>query len=319
MTPPLWNWETIEPGTKTATRLCFETSAGEICLPILSARGSRPGKTLVVSAGVHGDEYEGIQALFEVFERLDVAEMSGALVAVTVSNPPAFWNGTRTSPLDGGNLARVFPGKPSGEPTEVIAWHFDQRLLAIADFYLDLHSAGVKWLMPTLVGYHEGDEAARLGAEAFGAPVIWCHPQIASGRTVSAAMDRGVPCLYAEARGAGRIHPDDLSVYREGVWRLLQHLGILGGDRDEIAPEVRLIGDGNIDEGAAASQRGFLQSAVSLLEDVQEGQLLGRLVDLWGRTLEEYVAPREGVVVLIHACPLVHAGEPVFLITGRMA
>jgi predicted deacylase len=32
-------------------------------LPVLAARGNRPGPTLVVLAAVHGDEYEGIEAI----------------------------------------------------------------------------------------------------------------------------------------------------------------------------------------------------------------------------------------------------------------
>jgi predicted deacylase len=319
MSVPELDWELVEAGHKGAFGLSFETPQGDVCLPLLVAKGVRPGKTLVVSAGVHGDEYEGMQTLFDMFADLDVEAMCGAVVMVTVANPPAFWAGTRTSPLDGGNLARVFPGNRDGSTTEAIAWHFDQRLLSIADFYLDLHSAGVKWLMPTMIGYHEGDEAARLGAEAFGAPVVWCHPKIAAGRTVSAAMDRGVPCLYAEARGAGRIDAGDLRVFTQGVWRLMQHLGIVAG---MVAPaelkSVLLYGDGNIDKGIEAAKRGFLIPAVGLLEPVVEGQALGRLVDLWGRTIADFVAPCAGVVALIHACPLVMPGEPLFLITERL-
>ena len=81
-----------------------------IQLPILLVRGSHEGAALVVTAGIHGDEYEGVRAIFDVVETLDPAAMRGDLIAVPVSNPPAFWAGTRRNPLDGVNLARVFPG-----------------------------------------------------------------------------------------------------------------------------------------------------------------------------------------------------------------
>ena len=80
-----------------------------IQLPILLVRGSHEGAALVVTAGIHGDEYEGVRAIFDVVETLDPAAMRGDLIAVPVSNPPAFWAGTRRSPLDGVNLARIFP------------------------------------------------------------------------------------------------------------------------------------------------------------------------------------------------------------------
>ncbi|MBL8216982.1 MAG: succinylglutamate desuccinylase/aspartoacylase family protein [Bryobacterales bacterium] len=312
-----FSWNNAPPGQTTAMSLAVRGT--DIHLPVIAVRGAHPGKTLLVSAGVHGDEYEGVQAIFDVIAALNPATMHGSLLAVPVANPPAFWNISRTSPLDDGNLARVFPGDPNGSPTQAIAYAFDQHLLGLADFYIDLHSAGVKWLMPTLIGYHEADQQAAPAAEAFGAPVIWKHPHIAPGRTVSAANDRRIPSLYAEARGSGRIHPDDLHVYRRGLHRLLTHLGITPGDLPRLPNPIRLTGDGNIDKGAAATQRGFLTPRVELLQSVNTGDLLGTLHDLWGREIERFLAPCPGVVVLIHACPLVHPGEPLFLLTERIA
>jgi predicted deacylase len=317
MKPLPFDWNGVAPGEKA--EMSLPVPGTEVELPVLIVRGARSGKTLAVSAGVHGDEFEGVQAIFDVVSDLDPHAMSGSLLAVPVANPPAFWNVTRTSPLDGGNLARVFPGNPAGSPTEAIAYAFDQHILSRADFYLDMHSAGVKWLMPTLVGYHERDLPAASAAEAFGAPVVWKHPVIAPGRTVSAAADRGVPSLYLEARGAGRIHPDDLLVYRRGLYRLLSHLGITQEPLESLPPAVHLVGDGNIDRGASATQRGFLTPQVDIMQSVNPGDLLGTLHDLWGREIERFLAPCAGVVVLIHACPLVQPGEPLFLLTERVA
>ena len=81
-------------------RLTLEFIAGThtISLPVLMVRGSLSGPTLLVSAGVHGDEYEGVRTIFDVFESLDAAAMKGNFLAVPVMNPPAFWNISRTSP-----------------------------------------------------------------------------------------------------------------------------------------------------------------------------------------------------------------------------
>lgn len=304
----------LVPGQKIECQL----TVGPIVLPVLVACGASPGKTLLVTAGVHGDEYEGMQAIYNVYASIDANALCGVWIAIPVANPPAFWAGTRTSPIDGGNLARVFPGDAEGTATSAIAWHIDQKCIAIADFYIDLHSAGVKWWMPTLVGYHEPDHAARDAAEVLNTPVIWCHPTIAPGRTVSAAMDRGVPCLYMEAHGAGRIAPDDLAVFEGALRRLMQHLGQLPFQAPPPHTPVRLYGDGNIDRGITATEAGFLSPNVTMLEPVQKGQLLGTLLDPWGAVIAEYLAPSSGVIVLIHAFRLVAAGEPLFLITDRV-
>lgn len=319
MNPREFDPRQLDRGRKHSLDLEFAAAGTALRLPVLLVRGERPGPVFAVSAGVHGDEYEGIQTIFEVVEALDPAAMSGDLLAVPVANEPAFWHGTRTSPLDDGNLARVFPGNPNGSPTEAIAWHFDQSILAHADLYLDLHSAGVRCLMPSLIGYDASDERSRIAAEAFGASVIWAHPTVAPGRTISAARARGIPALYTEARGAGRVHPADLRLYRRGVFNLLRHLGILAGEPETVPCQWRLHGDGNIDDSVLATRPGFLISDVELLQTVAEGQTMGRLLDLHGRTLDIFRAPRAGVVALIHACPKVEPGEPLFLVTGVAA
>jgi len=310
-----FDFASLAPASRKRTSL----DAQSVSLPVLMARGASDGPTLLVTAGVHGDEYEGVRTIFDVFESLDVTTMKGNFLAVPVMNPPAFWNISRTSPLDNANLARVFPGAADGTPTEAIAFHFDQQILPLADFYIDLHSGGVKCAMPTLIGYLETDTAGAAAAEIFGAPVIWCHPNVPPGRTVSAAGDRGIPCLYAEARGAGRIDPADLACYRRGVTNVLKHLGILPGQPDVPGTAVtRLYGDGNVDVSVSTPVRGFLIPRVALLEAVVKGQVLGALVDISGVEIETLVAPCDGIVVLIHECPLIQPEEPLFLLTRPM-
>jgi predicted deacylase len=170
--------------------------------------------------------------------------------------------------------------------------------------------------MPSMVGFHSSDEKAREAAFLFGSPVVWEHPTVAPGRTVSAAIARGIPALYTEAFGAGRIAVGDLLLFTRGVGNLLRHLHILAGEPDCVPCEYHLIGDGNIDQSVSSVKRGFLVPAVELLEPVMKGQELGCLLNLHGEIIDRFTAPCAGLVGLIHACPKVDPGEPLFLITG---
>jgi predicted deacylase len=299
-------------------QLSLEVKAGDhqVELPVIVVRGGTAGRTLVVTAGIHGDEYEGVRAIFDVISQLDPETMSGDLICIPVANPPAFWAVSRCSPIDGKNLARVFPGSNTASITEAIARTIDSEIIARADFFLDLHSAGVRFLMPTMAGYHAPDARAEAAARIFGAPVIWAHDVIAAGRTVSAASARGIPWLYTEARGAGRIHRADLLVYRRGILNLLRHLQMIDGDIDAPAPDYFLYGDGNVDSSITTERSGFLVPEVDLLQNVVAGQRLGVLLDLWGNPQEYFTAPHKGVVALIHVCPVVKDHDPLFLITG---
>ena len=289
----------------------------DLSLPLLKAVGARPGPVFAVTAGVHGDEYEGVRTIFEVFESIDVAALAGTVLAVPVVNPPAHWAVSRTSPVDGANLARVFPGDAGGTLSEQIAATLVREVIGQADFYLDLHSGGVRYAMPSMAGYATFDPRGRAAAEAFGAPVIWGHPVSEPGRTISSARDRGIPFLYVEAWGAGRIAPADLTMMRRGVFNLLRHLEMLPGVPEIPAPPRRLSGVGNTDDGLAAGTDGFLMLEVALLEKVTAGQRLGRLVDLLGNTLESYSAPRAGTIALTHEMPIVRKGDTLFLLADE--
>src|SRR6185437_8631034 len=261
--------------------------------------------------------YEGVRAIFETFEQIEPAHFEGDLVAVPVVNAPAFWSGTRNSPVDGANLARVFPGKEDGSPSERIAFAFARFLIARASFYLDLHSGGIRFRMPSMVGYRSTHVQARAAAEIFGAPVIWGHPRVDPGRTVSVADQLGIPWLYTEARGAGRIHPDDLSMMKNGIVNLMHHLKMLPGECKRVELMHRLWGDCNTDAGLSATKPGFLMTHVQLLDDVVAVQLLGTLVNTLGEPIEEYRAPAAGVIGLVREFPVVQPGDSLFLIAER--
>ena len=77
----------------------------------------------------HGDEYEGPVALQELTVTLRPADITGRVIIVPAFNYPAFRAGTRTSPIDKGNLNRAFPGRFNGTVTEKIADYFQRYLL----------------------------------------------------------------------------------------------------------------------------------------------------------------------------------------------
>ena len=280
----------------------------------IAVRGAADGPTLLVSAGVHGDEYEGVRAIFETVEALDAGALRGTLLTVPVLNYPAHRAVTRHHPADGANLARQFPGRADGTASERLAHAFATEFLPHADFYLDLHSGGIRFAMPSMVGYEAADPRGRAAAAAFGAPVIWGHPVIEPGRTISAARALGIPFLYTEARGAGRIHPDDLLMMRRGITNLLRHLGMLDGAPEIPAPPQRLHGIGNTDEGVYATASGFFMPSVALLDPVRAGQPIGRIVDELGEVLATPVAPADGIVGLLRELPPVDEGDVLLLV-----
>ncbi len=297
---------------------------GELWLPVLAATGQRDGPTLAVLAGIHGDEYEGIRAIPQIFRSFDLADLRGRLVAVPVCNVPAYRTATRSSPIDGLNLARVFPGDPHGSVTQRIAHVLTEEIIAPASLLIDLHSAGIAYMMPTLVGYPYADtplaKTARNAAQAFGCNVLWGHPPdpTATGRSISAAEEHGIPWIYTEAAGGGRTLPEDIACYTTGVLNVMRWLGMLSGQPEAHSVRYNLLGAGNTDAPIRVDSSGYFVADVELLAAVTSGQIIGHVLDFAGEPIEDIRAHSTGRVVMMRRLPAIHAGEGAFLLTGEM-
>ncbi|MCY4538283.1 MAG: M14 family metallopeptidase [Chloroflexi bacterium] len=283
-------------------------------LPILSVAGASDGPTLLVLAGVHGDEYEGIVAIPRLFEVIQPGDLRGRLLMLPVCNVPAYEGARRSSPVDGLNLARVFPGQRDGSITEQIAYWICDRLLRQADFMIDLHTGGIAYELPLLTGYVHDEGAygqASLGlARAFGAPVLWGHPlPLPPGRSLTAAYDLGVPCAYTEAPGGSGIDPHVAGSFLSGLFNVMKHLGMLQGEQARQTLTHHLVGHGDLDSVIETPVAGLFQREVALLDEVEAGQRLGVIQDESGAVLAEIIAKQAGVLIMLRGLPRVQAGD----------
>ncbi len=314
---------TLPRNTKQVIPLDITTmpDGNPLRLHALAVTGREPGPMLVVLAGVHGDEYEGIIAIPEIFRRLDPATLRGTFIAVPACNVPAYVAATRSSPIDGLNMARVFPGDPTGTLTQRIAYWLGERIMRHADLIVDLHSAGIAYNLPMLVGYYRPDNAlgqrTREIAMHFGADVIWAHPDIAPGRTMSFAAEHGIPGIYTEAPGAGRVRPADFETFVNGVLNSLRVIRILAGRPTVKPPTHLLVGSGDLDHIVLANTSGLFIAHTHLLADVHQGDLLGEVRDLTGEPLEEVRAPISGVIITLRGLLRVYAGDGLFALAQR--
>jgi N-alpha-acetyl-L-2,4-diaminobutyrate deacetylase len=101
-----------------------------------------PGRTALVMAGNHGDEYPGQVAILKLMRELAPEQARGRIILIPTLNQPAARAATRLSPLDGKNLNRCFPGRADGTVTEMIAHYVTTVLFPLADIVIDIHTGG---------------------------------------------------------------------------------------------------------------------------------------------------------------------------------
>src|SRR5579875_2880790 len=134
---------------------------GFIPIPIV-VLGHGEGPTALFISGTHGDEYEGQVALCNLARSLRPEAIRGRVILLPAANLPAAVAGRRTSPVDDGNLNRLYPGDPDGTPSEQIAFYIEHELVARADIVVDLHSGGSSLMyVPSALMQQDDQDPAR--------------------------------------------------------------------------------------------------------------------------------------------------------------
>lgn len=289
---------------------------GRIPIPIVVLKRGK-GPTVLLTGGNHGDELEGPIALMKLIQRMRDLEISGRLIVVPGLNFPAFESGTRTSPIDKGNLNRMFPGDRSGSITEMIAHYVSTELFPISDVILDMHAGGASFQhSPTLLASlpanpAQHDDYLRL-VDAFAAPTTMVMNLLGEDRTYGAAAERqGKLFLCGEFGGGASCSPENLKIVEDGLARVLHSLGVIQEAPVSEAKPTRLVKVEDSGHYVFATANGVFEPCFSLGDQVEKGQLAGRLFDIYApwKPAERLYFSRDGEVMVQRTFAHVAAGD----------
>jgi len=291
-------------------------------IPVSLVRGSQDGPILALIAGTHGYEYPGITALQRLRQTIDPQRLRGTLLLVHIANPPSFYGRTiYTSPADGKNLNRVFPGRADGTLSERIAHAITTEVIARADFLVDLHAGdGNEALRPYIympvTGDARLDTATRGMALAFGLDHIVIDatriaPPDATRFVDMTALARGIPAITTETGQLGLNDAHHVALAEHGIRNLMRHLGMLEG-KAEPNPGVVWLKDYQV---ITSPVTGVFRATVRDGYAVAEGGLLGELFDPFGAKVGEVRAPFAGVVNYVIGTPPAVEGQPLAMVS----
>ncbi len=273
-------------------------------------RGRRPGPTLCVAAGIHGDEINGVEIVRRLLRQKALSRLRGTLIAVPVVNVFGFIQQTRYLP-DRRDLNRSFPGSDHGSLAARLAHLFMSEIVTHCDYCIDLHTAAVhRTNLPQIRATLDdgNDELLRL-ARAFGAPVI-IDAREREGSLREAVQARGIPLLLYEAGEALRLDEVAVRAGVRGTVSVMREIGMLAQSRSRAQrPRPTVARDSS---WIRAPGSGILQSNVKLGEHVREGRILGRLVSPYGESETKIVNDTEGIVIGMTRIPLLNEGDAAF-------
>ena len=293
-----------------------DSAWGCIMIPVTVIKNGS-GPTALLTGGNHGDEYEGITGLLKLANSLEPNQVKGRVIIVPAMNYPAVLNGSRTSPIDSGNMNRSFPGNPAGSVTERIADYFQRYLIPVCDYALDIHSGGKTLDLLPFAAAHQLEDASQSaacieGAKLFGAPYTMTLFELDACALYDTAVEQqGKIFVTTELCGGGTSSVESVAMAERGIDNFLLFSGITQGDY-QLPDEPTIMLD--IPDASCYLQsehQGLLEMCVSLGDSLKKGDLIARIYSLerTGQLPEEYFAQRDGILAARRHPALINIGD----------
>ena len=310
----------------------LDGSWGYSVVPLTVINGKRgPNANGVICfGGTHGNEYEGQVGVKRLCTDLDAGEMAGRVVLMPQLSESACVANSRTSPLDGVNMNRAFPGNPRGTISSRIAHFVKTRIFPQGRVVIDIHSGGMEGAFPHCTSFHpipdpkQQAEIAQV-SRLFDTGIVMIYSSaMASGLLTDEAEAEGKITIGSEF-GAGA-STDRLGVRHayDGTKNVLRHYGLLDSEIVKIRPSgsapTRLIRADKLDSYIPAPRNGVWEPVIQPGQAVEEGELLGRLHDFSDHSSPalDILAPRAGWVAMLHLGARPVKGQTLFVIAENV-
>jgi predicted deacylase len=294
---------------------------GSYCkVPVAIINGSREGPTLWIQAASHGNEYQGMGAIIKLFVETKPEELSGALILIPVLNILGFNAMLRSSPVDGMDFNRTYPGAPPERVmhilghTEVVVHTIVEEIRKNAEYMIDIHDAGPLGLDTEIFYATSPDPEVTKGTRAMA---------FASGGTVirEVIMDRAedrkkypgllgsvineIPSITIEVGGGVSLNETYINEIVKQFRNVMKYLNMIPGD-PEIPERQTFL---NTTTFVRPHAGGILHMQIAIHDNVSKGDTLGTITDFFGNELEVLKSPVDGIVYAFRNAAVVCTGQ----------
>lgn len=310
------NNEVILPGQNVQTRLLVSSlpSGTIIHIPVYVFRAPEDGPVLLLMAGMHGDEVNGIETIRRMLRRKMLFPLRGTVIAIPILNIYGFLNFSREVP-DGKDVNRSFPGSKNGSLASRVAYKFTQEILPYIDYGIDFHTGGASRSnypqIRCLMEYPENERLAR----AFGAPFILNANQ-RSKSLRKEAFEKGKYIIVYESGESLRLDEAGIELAVCGTMRVLQELGM-----QKVTAVPRLYNPVVCvrSHWVRAKVSGIFRCHIKIGQYIRANDVYGSVADPYGNMVLRLKSPYTGYVIGLNNMTVVNQGDALLNvgITGK--
>ena len=284
-------------------------------IPIIVERAKQDGPVVLFTAGLHGDEINGVETVRQMIVRKINKPKRGTIICIPVINVFGFVNKSREFP-DGRDLNRVFPGSKAGSLASRFAYHLLKEVIPNVDYCIDFHAGGAsRFNAPQIRIVPDNEELKKL-SDVFSAPFTLYSKNI-KGSFRSACDRLGVKMLLFEGGKSLDINNDVTQTAVQGAKRFLDHFGMLNprkNVRQAAAPPIYI----ETSSWVRARHSGLFQNKAVAGQYVEKGDLLACITDPFGKFEQKVKAPNSGYIINANDAPIVDQGDAIFHITQKV-
>lgn len=284
-------------------------------IPVIIERSEIDGPTILFSAGLHGDEINGIEIVRQLIVQKINKPKIGTIICIPVINVFGFLNRSREFP-DGRDMNRVFPGSKNGSLASRFAYYLLNEIIPNVDYCIDFHAGGACRFNAPQVRIVPNNPELKALADVFQSP-FGLYSKNIQGSFRNSCDKLGVKMLLFEGGKSLDMNEEITKEGIEGTKRLLNHFGMLNPKRKFSKSEKKMV---YIEKSTwiRAKTSGLFHGLTKIGNFVQKGEVLARISDPYGKVEYKVKAPNSGYIINVNDAPIVYQGDAIFHISTAL-
>lgn len=286
-----------------------------IDVPVIIERSKKPGPTVLITAGIHGDEVNGVEVVRQIISKGINKPKKGTIICIPVINVFGFIHMDREFP-DGRDLNRVFPGAKTGSLASRVAHKLMTEIVPHADLVLDFHTGGADRFNAAQIRIIKNEVVLDELAQVFGAPIIYYSKNLKKSFR-NTCYKLGIPMLLFEGGKSFNIDNTVTNTGVNGIKRILNHLGMLNSKFKVSKPKkscIKIIDS----KWIRANHSGMFKAVIDVNTLVKKGDVLGHITDPYGSFNHFVKAPNNGYIFNVNESPIIYQGDAIFHISTKL-
>ena len=284
-------------------------------VPVIIERSKKPGPIVLFSAGIHGDEVNGVEIVRQLIAKGINKPKKGTIICIPVINIFGFLNMDRAFP-DGRDLNRMFPGTKSGSLASQVAYKLVNEIVPKVDLIIDYHTGGANRFNAAQVRIVADNPKLKKLATTFGAPfVLYSKNLNKSFRNTCFKLD--IPMLLFEGGKSYYFNNNITNTGVNGAKRILNHLGMLHTKFRISKPKKKCV---FISESKwiRAKYSGMFRASIAINSKVKKGDVIGHITGPFGKFHHFVKAENSGYIFNVNEAPIVNQGDALFHISTKL-